>query len=129
MAHHGSEPGVNPPLLATADLVDGRLHVVVNATLRHAAQHPESVVVSIEQHLVCLGEVGAQYKSPAMAQLEVRDLQLGVLLADGEPVFAPVELERLPRGKGERDKRPAAGPVGAFALALSPVAAKAATRS
>lgn len=58
VADHGREADVDLAVLATADFVDGRLHIVVDAPLRHAAQHPEGVVMGIEQHLMGLEQVG-----------------------------------------------------------------------
>jgi len=54
VAGHGQEAGVDVPLLAATDLVDGGLHVVVDAAPGNAAQHPEGMIVGIEQHLVRL---------------------------------------------------------------------------
>ena len=44
-----------------------------------------------------------------MAELEVSHLQLGSLTTDDYPVLRPVELERLTRGKDQRDIRPFGG--------------------
>ena len=83
-------------------LVDGRLHVVVDAATRHPTQHLEGVVVRVEEHLVGLQRVGPEQEGSAVAQLEVRDLQLGALAGDDGPVLAPVELERLASAEGQR---------------------------
>ena len=108
MAHHGREADVDLALLAPTDLVDGRLHVVVDAPPRHAAQHPESVVVGVEQHLVSLQQVGSQREGTAVGQLDVGDLQLGALAGDDRPILRPVELESLARHKGQRHEGAAA---------------------
>jgi hypothetical protein len=50
----------------------------------------------IEQHLVTLAVVGKEHKGAARAELYVRHLQLAPDAADDEPLFAPVELERVP---------------------------------
>ena len=54
MADHGRETDVDLSLLAAADLVDGSLHVILDAALRHSTQDAERVDMSVEQHLVGL---------------------------------------------------------------------------
>jgi hypothetical protein len=61
-------------------------------------------------------------KSPTVAELGVRDLQLRLLPSDDEPVLAPVELKGLARRKYERHISAAACLMGTFPLTLSPVA-------
>jgi hypothetical protein len=63
MADHRREAGVDLALLAAADLVDGRSHIVVNAPPRHAAQDAESVVMGVEQHLMGLLRIGPENAS------------------------------------------------------------------
>lgn len=53
----GQEAEVDLPLLATADTIHRRLHVVVDAAFTHAAEHTERVPVGIEQHLVGLQRI------------------------------------------------------------------------
>lgn len=96
VADHGPEAGVDQALLASTHFIDRRLHVVVNAPLGHATQHTERMVVSIEQHLVRLGQVGAQMKCAAMAQFGVRYLQLGLLPPDDQPVLGNCSCITLP---------------------------------
>ena len=108
MADHRRETGVDLALLAAADLVDGRSHIVVNAPPRHAAQHAEGVVMGVEQHLVGLLRIGPEKEGAAVGELEVGDLQFGSLAADEGPVFRPVELERLARQKRQRHEHAAA---------------------
>jgi len=38
--------------------------------------------MGVEQHLAGLQQIGAQEEGPAMAELELRDLQLGALAVD-----------------------------------------------
>lgn len=45
------------------------------------------MVVGIEQHLVRLQEIGSHDEGAAVAQLRMRDLQLGALIADDRPVL------------------------------------------
>ena len=96
VAGHGREAGVDLTVLAAADLVDRRAHIVVNAAPGNAAQNPEGVVVGIKQHLMRLQRIGPHGEGAAVAELGVGHLQLGALAADDRPVFRPVELERLP---------------------------------
>ena len=74
VARHGGKACIDLPRLAGADTVHSGLHVVVDAALRHAAQHPKRVLMGIEQHFVGLQRIGAQDKGTAVRQLEVRDL-------------------------------------------------------
>jgi hypothetical protein len=63
----------------------------------------------VEQHLVRLQEVGPYQESPAMAELEMGNLQLGALAADDGMLLAPVKLKRLARAEGQRHEDAAAG--------------------
>ena len=109
VADHGEKARVHLPLLAGQDLIDRGFHIVVDAALRHAAEHPEGVVVGVKQHLVGLQQIGAHEERPAVRKLELRDLQLGPLAGDDRPILAPVELERFAWLENQRDKRAAAG--------------------
>ena len=99
---HRREPLVDDPPLALLDLVDGGLHVVVDAAQRDAAQRRKAFRVGIEQHLVALTRVGHQPERPARAQLHVRHLQLAVNPANDQRLVAPVELERLSQLERQR---------------------------
>ena len=76
--------------------------------------------VRVEQHLVRLQRIGAQEERPAVAQLELRHLELGALAGHHRPVLAPVELERLARRKGQRHKGAAPSGPRQLLLRLSP---------
>ena len=76
--------------------------------------------VRVEQHLVRLQRIGAQKERPAVAQLELRHLELDALAGNHRPVLAPVELERLTRSKRQRHKRAAPGGPRQLLLRLSP---------
>ena len=118
VAGHSREAGVDLPLLAHANPINSRAHVVVDPTPRNAAQHPERMIMGVKQHLMGLKKIGAKKKRAAVRQLEVRHLQLDPLAADDRPILAPVKLERLSRLKDQRNKRPA--PAGLlFALPVS----------
>lgn len=49
--------------------------------------------MGIEQHLMRLQEIGPNDEGAAVAQLRVRHLQFGALIADDGPIFRPIELE------------------------------------
>src|SRR5258708_37195313 len=87
MADHGSEPCVDLAVLAAPDLVDRGAHVVVDASPGNAAQHPESVGMGIEKHLVGLLRVGPEEEGAAAGQVEVSDLQLGPLAGNDRPIL------------------------------------------
>lgn len=54
MAGHGLKADVDVTLLATPDLVDGCAHVIVNAASGNATEYPESMIVGVKEHLMCL---------------------------------------------------------------------------
>ena len=81
-------------------------------------------VVRVEQHLVGLQQIGPQEEGAAVAELELRDLQLGTLAVDDGPVLAPVELERFPGRKPERNEGPASGCLCLLVLFLSSASGK-----
>ena len=64
-------------------------HVVEDAPPRHAAEHPEGVVMGVKQHLMGLLRIGPENEGAAIGELEVGDLQLGPLAADDRPIFRP----------------------------------------
>ena len=66
-AHH-SEALVDGAALASSDLVDRRLHVVVDAAPGHAAEGGEAARVRIEQHLVALARIGHQPERAARTE-------------------------------------------------------------
>ena len=109
VAGHCQKPGVDLTRLSGTDPVHRRLHVVVDAPPRHAAEDPERMPVSIEQHLVGLQQVGPEQERPAVRELDVGDLKLRVLPGNRRPVLAPVELEGLPglNTSGTKVPRPA----------------------
>ena len=119
VVRHGEEAHVDLPLLAAADPINSRAHVVVDAATRHAAEHAESVPVRVKQHLMGLQERGPDQKSPAVRQLDMSDLKLGAFAAQNRKVLAPVELESLARAESQRDERATPGGL-LLALAISP---------
>ena len=102
-AHH-REAGVDDPAFALLDLVDRRLHVVVDAAPGNAAQRREAARVGIEQHLVALAGIRHQPERAARAQLHVRHLRPVVDAAHHQPFLAPVKLERLAEFERQRDE-------------------------
>jgi len=107
VAGHRLEADIDVAILAAANLVDRGLHVVVDAAARNTTEHAESMIVSVEQHLVRLQEICSNDESPGISQLRMRHLQLRPLVADDRPVLGPVELEGLARLKGQRHERSA----------------------
>jgi len=97
---HGEEAHVDLPLLAEADAVNRRLHVVMDAAPRHATEDAEPMPVSVEQHLVGLQQLGPEQEGQPVCQLEIGDLKLRALPTQDCVVLASVELERLARAKG-----------------------------
>jgi len=124
MPDHGVEALVHLVLLAPADLVHRRLHVVVNAALGDTTEGTEGVVVGVKEHLVGLRQIGAHEKSATEAQLEMGNLELGADTVDSDPVLAPVELESLAGGKLQRHVGLFAGKMPGFLLPLAPLAGK-----
>ncbi|QIE30514.1 hypothetical protein SBC2_85910 (plasmid) [Caballeronia sp. SBC2] len=55
-----------------------------------------------------------------MAELELRDLQLGALAIDDGPILAPIELKGFTQRKDQRHKGSSRGISGALLLLLSP---------
>ena len=107
MVCHGEEAHVDLPLLAATDTIHRRLHVIVDAPTRDAAEDPERVPMGIEQHLMGLQWIGTQQKGPAVRQLDMGHLQLGALAAQNRKILAPVELEGIARVKVQRHEGPA----------------------
>ena len=117
MRAHRREACVDDTALALLDLVDGRLHVVVDSPPGNAAKGPEAARVRVEQHLVALRRIGHQPERARRAQLQVRKLDPTVDAADDQTFFAPVELERVAKLEAQRHE----GARGAdLALLVSP---------
>jgi hypothetical protein len=102
MRAHRREARVDDTALALLDLVDGRLHVVVDAPAWNATQRREAARVGIEQHLVALRGVGDQPERARRAQLQVRKLKAPVDATDDQTLLAPVELERIAKLEAQR---------------------------
>ncbi|MFT4613547.1 MAG: hypothetical protein ACI9NT_000688 [Bacteroidia bacterium] len=105
MTDHRLEPFVNVSALTAPHLIDRRLHVVVDASLRDAAQGNQGMVMGIKQHLMDLQWVDPQHKSTAVIELEVGNLQLGSFTTNDHPIFRPVELEGFAGRKDQRNER------------------------
>ncbi|MCY1309420.1 hypothetical protein D9M70_595140 [compost metagenome] len=106
MRTHHRKTGVDRAPFALVDLVDGGLHVVVDAPARHATQGREGTGMSIEKHLVALAGVSHQPERPAGTQLQVRYLHATINAANQQAFLAPVELERLAKCKAQRHEGP-----------------------
>ena len=75
--------------------------------------------MGVKQHLMGLQRIDAQQEGSTVGQLDMRHLKLGALLGQMPAVFAPVELERFARSKGQRNKGAASRGL-LFALAICP---------
>lgn len=93
VVRHCEKADVDLPLLAAAHAITRRLHFIVDATARHAAELTKAVPVGIEQHLKCLQQVRPDQKSPTVRELNVGNLKLRALAAYDGIVFTPIELE------------------------------------
>ena len=102
MRGHRGKAGINHPYLAFLDLVDSRLHVVVDAALRNPTKRRERSGVRVEQHLVALRRIRLNDKGAAVTELEVRHEDLAPKAANEQTFFAPVELVRFPRRELQR---------------------------
>lgn len=100
------KPRVDLPCLPGPDLVDSGPHVVEDAALGHAAQHPERLRERVEQHLMGLEQIGSHNEGAATRQLGMGNLQLRGLAAQHGIILAPVELERLARLENQRHECP-----------------------
>jgi hypothetical protein len=128
VASYGGKARVNLVLLAYVNPVNRRAHVVIDATPRHAAEHPERLVVRVEQHFMRLQQIGPDEKHTAVAKLEMRSLQLDPFAADDRPILAPVELESFPRLENQRYEGSPASHLLLLLPMLLPCSREAATR-
>src|SRR3546814_12763062 len=101
MTDHGEEAGVDGSGLAAPDLVHGGAHIVVNPPARHAAQHAERMIMSVEQHLMGLKKIGPHGEGPAVAELEVCHLQLVAHPIEARHVLAERKSGRKGTGWAE----------------------------
>lgn len=85
------------------DRVDRRLHVVVDAPRKGAAEESEGFVVGVEDHLLRLARIGPNEQHPAVTETNVSDLHRGRDPIDENDLMAPVELVSLARVEGQGD--------------------------
>ena len=102
---HDGKAGVDGPALTFFDLVHRRLHVVVDASARNAAQGRKGARMSIKQHLMALAGIGHQPEGPAGAQLHVGDLHAVVDATDHHAFLAPVKLKGFAQVELQGHKR------------------------
>ncbi len=101
VAGHGRKACVDITFLTPANPIHSGAHVVIDTPARHATEHRKGVVVRVKQHLVGLQQIGAQVERPAVAELEVRHLQLGAHSGNNRPVLTPVKLKGLTWAEGQ----------------------------
>ena len=77
VARHLHEAPVERALLADEDGLHRRLHVVVDASPAGTLEQPECPVVGVEHHLLARARISADEEHSAVAQPDVRDLDLG----------------------------------------------------
>src|ERR1700744_5844380 len=76
-------------------------------------------MMRVNQHLMCLQWIGADDEGPAVAELAMRNLQLGPGAANDGEILAPVELEGFTRPERQRHEGASAGgPLNPLALLL-----------
>lgn len=108
MVRHCLEANIDLPLLAAADAIDRSAHIVINSPRGHAAEDSEAVPMGVEEHFVCLLQVGPDQKGPTVRQLDMCDLKLRALVADHGIVLTPIELECLAWAERQRNEYAAA---------------------
>jgi len=54
MSHHDLKPGIDRPLLSAAHFINRGFHIIVDTALGNTTQHPEGMIMRIEQHLMGL---------------------------------------------------------------------------
>ena len=102
VATHLHEAPVERALLADEDGLHRRLHVVVDASPAGTLEQPECPVVGVEHHLLALARISADEEHSAVAQPDVRDLDLGRHPRQHHVLVAPVELIGLARREHQR---------------------------
>ncbi len=116
VAAHRRKARVDVALLARVHFVDGRLHVVIDAAMRHSAEGGKPLGMGVKQHLVTLAGIGPQPEGTAGAQLDVGNLHAVRHAAHHHALFTPVELE----GFAQRKRQGHEGVHRARAIGLSP---------
>ncbi|MNL26522.1 hypothetical protein D3C87_1480510 [compost metagenome] len=66
VVRHRKETDIDLSLLAAAHAIDRCLHVIVDATTRHAAERTEAVPMGVKQHFMRLQQVGPDQESPTV---------------------------------------------------------------
>ena len=104
MAAHGLKASVDHARFALLDLVDGGLHVVIDAAPSYTPQRRKRPRMGIKEHFMGLRRVGHQPEGAARAQLHVRNLHLVEQAAYQQALFTPVKLEGFAVLEEQRDK-------------------------
>jgi len=104
VAAHLQEAPIVDALLADADRVHCRLHVVVDSAPASALEEGEGPVVRVEHHLQRLAGIEAHEQHPAVTQPHIRGLHRDSGAIQHDDLVAPVELIGFPWGEAQRDE-------------------------
>src|SRR6202522_3244476 len=86
------EPHRLLPLIAAQDLAHRARQIVVTQQMENAAEVGESVLVRLEERLLCGVQVSTMKRRPAGHRPHREHLHLGPLVAKIDPGFIPVNL-------------------------------------
>ena len=93
---------LNARSLPMRTVLHRRLQVVVDASPAGTLEQPECPVVGVEHHLLARARISADEEHSAVAQPDVRDLDLGRHPRQHHVLVAPVELIGLARREHQR---------------------------
>src|SRR3546814_12703058 len=82
MVGHDQEAPVEDPLLAGEHARHRRLHIVVDAAARHAAEEGKAARMRVEQHLLALAWIRPDIDRPRCTQPHMRNLHAHRLAGD-----------------------------------------------
>jgi hypothetical protein len=101
MAAHLRKTAIEEPVLADEDRLNGRFHIIVNATTAGAFEKGEGVVMRVEDHLLGLARIGTHKRHAAVAEPHVRDFYGHCRAIEHDDLMTPIELVGFARSKRE----------------------------